>query len=68
MTVKYINVMIGPKQANGSYGSTHKGTTTAQASDFSIAYDDAVIVNMNQLRAAVAQALAIAEGSSFPKG
>lgn len=68
MTVKYINVMVGAKLANGSYSPVHKGTATSQASDLSIAYDDTVILNMNQLKAAVAHALQIAESSSLPKG
>lgn len=68
MTVQYINVALGSKATDGSYPTTHKGNATSQSSSFSIAYDDAVVTNMNQLRAACAQALLQAEARGLAKG
>lgn len=64
MTIRYINVTVGAKLANGDITVTHKGAAAAQSGHVSIAYDDAVVLNMNQLRAAVAEALRQADGSS----
>lgn len=69
MTIRYINIAVGQKLSNGQYSTQHLSHSTTQAGQVSIAYDDTVVVNLNQLKSAFAEAFQSASGNSaFAKG
>lgn len=57
MTIRYINVSIGSKLANGEQQTKHGSTGAAQANDVSLAYDDTTILTFDALKAATDKAL-----------
>lgn len=69
MTIRYISVGVGIKLANGEYAPDHKGSgASAVAGTAGLFFDDAAFTNMNQLRAALAHALARADQLGLAKG
>lgn len=70
MTIQYLNVSVGTALKDGSVPTIHKGGGTSQSGHVSVAYDDATVVNVNQLLAGLAAIVANvrAGGTALPKG
>lgn len=65
MTIQYINVAVGKTLANGDITIQPKGKNAgAQASNVSLAFDDAVVTTKNQLLAAVRNILTQVQSDS----
>jgi uncharacterized protein YggE len=57
VAIKYINIAVGSKLANGEQQTKHGSTGAAQANDVSLAYDDTTVLTFDLLKAAVEKAL-----------
>lgn len=69
MTIRFINITVGQKLSNGQYSTAHLSHSLSQMGQVSIVFDDTVILNLNQLKSAFAEALTSAAGNSeFAKG
>lgn len=64
MTIRFINITVGQKLSNGQYSTAHLSHSLSQMGQVSIVYDDAVVVNLNQLASAFKEALQSAAGNS----
>jgi hypothetical protein len=62
MATRYINVSVGPKLKNGDYVAVHQSHAAVPLNQVSIVFDDTVVTNINQLKAAVMVALQAAAG------
>lgn len=65
MTIQYINVAVGKTLTNGDIAIQQKGKNAgSQASNVSLAFDDAVVTTKNQLVAAVRNILTQVQSDS----
>lgn len=68
MAIVYINVSVGSQLKSGEIPVQHAGNGVAQASHVSIAFDNVVVTNVNQLRAALSEAMRRADQLGLAKG